>query len=136
MLNPCFAALHLHSAPVHSFWRKAVTTALSPASIEGCVPRLAGIIQASVDGWAQRGSASLLHEVGQEGSGAPLHAGLVIVYADRSLHSCDSERVQYAAVVVHYSVTAYRLCCCESLFCLLPRRFTSCSLALLLCTVA
>lgn len=76
----------MHSA--RSFWRKAVTTALSPASIEGCVPRLAGIIQAAVDGWAQRGSASLLHEVGQARRAAMQGRRAAVQRRNAAVHPC------------------------------------------------
>jgi hypothetical protein len=70
------ALVHIRmlSSNLCSFWRKAVATALSPTSIEGCVPRLAHIIQSSVDSWAERGSTSLMHEVRHGLQGQPLSA--------------------------------------------------------------
>lgn len=57
--------LHCLSAMLHcSYWRKAVSTALSPATIESYVPALAAIIRQAIQNWARSGSVSLMQEVG------------------------------------------------------------------------
>jgi hypothetical protein len=90
---PPFHMMSLSSG-LCSFWRKAVATALSPASIEGCVPRLAHIIQSSVDSWVERGSTSLMHEVRQG-----LHG--------QALSACEHDQQQQQQVGGGVSVTPH-----------------------------
>lgn len=47
-----------------SFWRKALSTALSHASIESYVPALADIIQQNIHKWTELGSVNLMEGVG------------------------------------------------------------------------